>query len=109
MSKRIWGITVMKKGMTGWQNWMESYPNYIYLFDGKVLKAPAKYGISMNEVYETVKEKVFPTTVANSAMQIEDLRHYHYRRDKVRITNACEEYLDNKLEKLFEEYGYETL
>lgn len=99
----------MNKNKEGWESWMENYPHYINLRNGKVMKGPAMYGISMHDLYSEVKQNVFPTTVIKTNMKIEDLRHYHYRRDKIRITNVAEEYLDNKLNKLFEEYGYEDI
>ena len=93
------------RGMEGWEYWMEDYPYYIYLHDGVILDGPVENGISMNEVYASVGSKTYPSTYGRGHMNIEDIRHYHFRKDKVRITPDVEKFLDAELLRRFSLHG----
>lgn len=100
---------IMKKGMLGWEEWMTDYPNYVFLKNGKFIKAAAENGISMTEIYSQIGARTYPSTYYKKHLPVEELKHYHYRKDKVRITKDVEDYLDDKLEKLFREFGCEEI
>jgi hypothetical protein len=91
--------------MDGWEYWMADYPYYIYLHDGEFLDGPAENGISMNDLYRSVGPKTYPSTYGRECMKIEDIRHYHFRKDKVRITPEAEKFLDAELARRFARHG----
>lgn len=93
------------KDMEGWEDWMEEYPSYIYLHDGEFLDGPVENGISMNEIYAMLGSKTYPSTYGKGHMKIEDIRHYHFRKDKVRITPDVEKFLDAELLSRFGVHG----
>jgi len=88
-----------------YKEWMEDYPYYVEIYDIEAFDAPISEGISILSLYQQVKHRTFPTTISNGFMPIEELKHYHQRRDKIRITEYAERYLDDELDQRISRFG----
>lgn len=96
------------KSFVGWQDWMDNYPFYINLTKAEILEGPAKYGISLLDLYRKLKGDIFPSTFG-SDVSFEIIRQYHYQKDKIRITKYAAEYIDSELDKIFSRYGVKNI
>ena len=98
----------VEKSFIGWQPWMENYPFYVNLNNAEILNGPAKYGMSLLDLYRKLKGDIYPSTFG-SDVSFEKIRQYHYQKDKIRITSYAAEYIDSELNKIFSNYGVKTI
>jgi hypothetical protein len=92
----------------GWESWMNDYPYYVELNEIELIKGPARNGISLLDVYRTIRGDIYPSTFGTE-VSFEKIRQYHYQKDKIRITDFAEDYLNKELEKKFAEFGIEDV
>jgi len=60
------------------------------------------------ELYRTIKGDIYPSTYQIS-IPFEELRKYHNKKDKIRITKYAEEYIDKIIEERFAKYGKDII
>jgi len=85
--------------------WLERFPYYLELVDTVSFKHQIQYGISLLDLYRDVGNKALPTTYNNQKITAIDLQRYHKRRSHMQITTDAIEYIERKLDALFNEYG----
>jgi len=94
----------VKNKFDGWDDWMINYPYFIVLNNIEIIKGPTKNGISLLEMYRTLKSNFYPSTFGLN-YSFEKIRTYHYQKDKIRISKYAEEYLNDELDKKFLNFG----
>lgn len=99
---------VISGKFTGWESWMVNYPYYVELSQLELIKGPARNGISLLELYRNVKGNMYPSTFGTN-IPFERIRQYHYQKDKIRITQYAEDYIDKLLEVKFNVFGKEYI
>jgi hypothetical protein len=100
---------ILKSTDKGYKEWNDHYPYYIEITKGKFLKSPISGGISLIELSNALKHKVYPRTLNNPEISIEDILKRHHRKAHVQITNMAGDYLKSELDKLFILYGYDAV
>lgn len=88
-----------------YMEWMKNYPYYVEIYDIEAFDAPISEGISILSLYQQVNNRTFPSTISNEFMPIEELKHYHQQKDKIRITEYAEKYLDDELDQRITQFG----
>nr|WP_239541455.1 phospholipase D family protein [Pullulanibacillus pueri] len=89
--------------------WNNRFPYYIEYTNGKFLNDNIMYGISLNELYRELNHKVYPATVNQPNIRLENIKKRHHQKSHIQITEIAKEYLIRKLNLLFEKHGYEEL
>ncbi|MFT4413444.1 phospholipase D family protein [Bacillus sp. UMB0728] len=89
--------------------WNKRFPYYIEYTNGKFLNDRIMYGISLNELYRELNHKVYPATVNQPNIRIENIKKRHHQKSHLQITEIAKEYLIKKLNLLFGKHGYEEL
>ncbi|PYF07873.1 phospholipase D family protein [Ureibacillus chungkukjangi] len=89
--------------------WNNRFPYYIEYTNGKFLNDSIMYGISLNELYRELNHKVYPATVNQPNIKIENIKKRHHQKSHIQITEFAKEYLIKKLNLLFDKHGYEEL
>lgn len=89
--------------------WNNRFPYYIEYTNGKFLNDNIMYGISLNELYRELNHKVYPATVNQPNILLENIKKRHHQKSHIQITEIAKEYLISKLNLLFEKHGYEEL
>jgi hypothetical protein len=87
--------------------WNNRFPYYVEYKNGKFLNDSIMYGISLNELYRELNHKVYPTTVNQPNIRLENIKKRHHQKSHIQITNTAKEYLIKKLDNLFKQHGYE--
>ncbi|WP_410986527.1 phospholipase D family protein [Bacillus cereus] len=89
--------------------WNNRFPYYIEYTNGKFLNDSIMYGISLNELYRELNHKVYPATVNQPNLRIENIKKRHHQKSHIQITDIAKEYLIKKLNNLFKIHGYDNL
>lgn len=92
-----------------YHKWNEDYPFYIEFSDGKFLKTPIVNGISLIEVGNELKHKLYPGTESDPDTPIPDIIKRHHQKAHIQITQEATDYIKTRLDRLFEEQGYDTI
>lgn len=100
---------IIKKNDPRYNKWNEDYPHYIEFSDGKFLKTPIVNGISLIEVGNELKHKLYPGTQTEPDTPLPDILKRHHQKAHIQITKEATYYLKTRLDRLFEEQGYDTI
>lgn len=100
---------VIDKNDPNFQKWNGRYPYYIEFTDGKFLKTPIKNGISLIELCNELKHKVYPKTKDFFELPISKVLKRHHQKAHIKITNEAKHFLKSRLDKLFDEQGYDSI
>jgi hypothetical protein len=95
---------IVTNKIMGWEDWMIDYPYFVELNNIEIINGPAKYGISLLDMYRKLKGNFYPSTFGLD-YSFEKIRTHHYQKDKIRISKYAEEILNNELDKKYLEYG----
>lgn len=90
-------------------NWNNRFPYYVEFTKGKFINNSIKHGVSLIELYRELKHNVYPSTVNKPETRIESIKKRHHQKSHLQITEYAKDYLQRKLDKLFEMYGYEEI
>jgi hypothetical protein len=99
----------IQKNDPRYHKWNEDYPHYIEFSDGKFLKTPIVNGISLIEVGNELKHKLYPGTETKQDTPLPDILKRHHQKAHIKITQEATHYLKTRLDRLFEEQGYDTI
>ncbi|WP_170138834.1 phospholipase D family protein [Oceanobacillus chungangensis] len=91
------------------KKWNGRYPYYIEFTNGKFLKMPVENGISLIELVNGLKHKVYPGTIKSPEIPISQILKRHHQKAHIKITNEAKQFLITRLDKLFDEHGYDTI
>lgn len=100
---------VISKKDNKYQIWNDRFPYYIEYKKGRFLNASIENGISLIELYRELNHEVFPSTVNQPNISIENIKKRHHQKSHIQITDISKNYLINKLEHLYNIYGYEEV
>lgn len=81
------------------------YPYYVELENGRFLKSEIKYGISLKELARELSNDLYPTPKRN----FNEIIYTHRQKSHIQITEKAKDYIINKLEELFKQYGVDEL
>lgn len=82
----------------------ERFPYFVTLRELTQINAPISECIPLVELYNHVGADAFPTTAGTNAPQ-DRIHQMHFRRDKLRITQAAADYLRDRIDNLVEIHG----
>lgn len=99
---------VTRSGDPAYVSWNEHYPYYVELFDIEGFDSEIFRGIPVFDLYRAVSYQTFPSTFGDPTKTPTSIRHYHQRRDKIRITEQAAQYLDDELDERIRKYGRAT-
>jgi hypothetical protein len=99
---------VIKNKFSEWMDWMIEYPYYIICKNLEIIKGPVKNGISLLDVYRKLHGDIYPSQIG-SDITFENIRKFHYQKDKIKITNKAVDYLNKELDKKFIQFGKEYI
>lgn len=88
-----------------YESWMSNYPYYVEIYDVESFNGPIIEGISILDLYRDINYKTYPSTKNASRMNVEKLKIYHKQKDKIRITEAAANYIDEEIDKRIELFG----
>lgn len=83
----------------------ERYPHYVEFQNGRFLKAPIKYGISLRELARELNEELYP----NYKKNFSEIIYTHRQKSHIQITQKANDYIINRLESLFNKYGVDII
>lgn len=83
----------------------ERYPYYVELESGRFLKAPIKEGISLRELARELQGGLYP----NPKSDFNEIIYTHRQKSHLQITERAHDYIMQRLESLFRDYGYDEL
>lgn len=99
---------VTHPGDPAYESWNEHYPYFVELYDIEGFDAEIHRGIPIFDLYRAVSYRTFPSTFSDPSRTPTSIRHYHQRRDKIRITGQAARYLDDELDARIRKYGRAT-
>lgn len=99
---------VIEKKFDNWMQWMIEYPYFVDCKNMEIIKGPVKNGISLLDVYRELKGDIYPSQIGSDII-FEDIRKFHYQKDKMKITKKAMDFLDKELEKKFNQFGKEYI
>lgn len=92
-----------------YKKWNNRYPYYLEFHSGKFLNQSISTGISLIELCNTLKHEVYPKTQSNPNIKLNSILKRHHQKAHLQITEAAKKYLINKLNKIFDVYGYDEI
>ncbi|MCO4852449.1 phospholipase D family protein [Bacillus vallismortis] len=81
------------------------YPYYVELLTGKFLKAPIKNGITLRELARELQTDLYPNLKSNFS----EIIYTHRQKSHLQVTERAHDYIMQRLDTLFKEFGYEEL
>ncbi|MBE4907862.1 phospholipase D family protein [Bacillus luteolus] len=81
------------------------YPYFVELTRGQFLKAPIKEGITLRELARELQTDLYPNPKSN----FNEIIYTHRQKSHLQVTERAHDYIMQRLETLFKEYGYEEL
>jgi HKD family nuclease len=81
------------------------YPYFVELFEGRFLKAPIKYGISLRELARELGSDLYPSHKSN----FHEIIYTHRQKSHIQITPKAQSYIVKRLEDLFSKYGVDEI
>ncbi|ADP34538.1 phospholipase D family protein [Bacillus atrophaeus] len=81
------------------------YPYYVELLSGKFLKAPIKNGITLRELARELQTDLYPNPKSNFS----EIIYTHRQKSHLQVTERAHDYIMQRLDTLFKEFGYEEL
>jgi hypothetical protein len=81
------------------------YPYYVELLSGKFLKAPIKNGITLRELARELQTDLYPNPKSN----FNEIIYTHRQKSHLQVTERAHDYIMQRLDTLFKEFGYEEL
>jgi hypothetical protein len=100
---------IVKETDSNYQRWNGRYPYYIEFTNGKFLKTPIENGVSLIELCNQLKHKVYPNTFNTPNISISKVLKRHHQKAHIKITNEAKQFLKTRSDKLFEEQGYDSI
>ncbi|MGG4548365.1 phospholipase D family protein [Rossellomorea marisflavi] len=100
---------LLKKNDPRFHKWNEDYPHYIEFSNGKFLKTPIVNGISLIELGNELKHKLYPGTETEPDTPLTDISKRHHQKAHIQITREATQYLITRLDRLFQEQGYDKI
>lgn len=92
-----------------YQDYNGHYPYYIELSDGRFLNRPIYEGISLLELCNALKNKVYPRSIENDKIPITNILKRHHQKAHIQITEEAKMYLIDRLETIFKKYGCDKI
>lgn len=81
------------------------YPYFVEMVEGRFLKAPIKYGISLRELARELGSDLYPNKKSN----FHEIIYTHRQKSHIQITEKAQNYLIKRLEDLFMKYGVDEI
>jgi hypothetical protein len=81
------------------------YPYFVELLSGKFLKAPIKNGITLRELARELQTDLYPNPKSNFS----EIIYTHRQKSHLQVTERAHDYIMQRLDTLFKEFGYEEL
>jgi len=81
------------------------YPYFVELTSGRFLKAPIKEGITLRELARELQTGLYPNPKSN----FNEIIYTHRQKSHLQVTERAHDYIMQRLESLFNEFGYDEL
>lgn len=81
------------------------YPYFVELKEGRFLKGPIKYGISLRELARELNADLYP----NPKNNFNEIIYTHRQKSHIQITKKAHDYIIERLESLFKIYGVDEI
>lgn len=81
------------------------YPYFVELEEGRFLKGPIKYGISLRELARELNTDLYP----NHKDNFNKIIYTHRQKSHIQITKKAEDYIMQRLESLFKIHGVDVI
>lgn len=81
------------------------YPYFVELTSGRFLKAPIKEGITLRELARELQSDLYPNPKSN----FNEIIYTHRQKSHLQVTNRAHDYIMQRLNSLFNEFGYDEL
>jgi hypothetical protein len=81
------------------------YPYFFELTSGRFLKAPIKEGITLRELARELQTDLYPNPKSN----FNEIIYTHRQNSHLQVTKRAHDYIMQRLESLFNEFGYDEL
>lgn len=92
---------------SGWiknHEWMEKYPWYCIITKCEILDSEVWNGLALDEVWAELGSNTYISSFGKNET-ISDVSKKHWQKAHIRITGNAKQYIDNKLDELFDLYG----
>lgn len=81
------------------------YPYFVELTSGRFLKAPIKEGITLRELARELQTDLYPNPKSN----FNEIIYTHRQKSHLQVTEKAHDYIMQRLQSLFKEFGYDEL
>jgi len=81
------------------------YPYYVELESGRFIKAPIKEGITLRELARELQTDLYPNPKSN----FNEIIYTHRQKSHLQVTERAHDYIMQRLQSLFKEFGYDEL
>lgn len=98
---------VVHKDDKKYQEWNDRYPYYVEYSNGRFLSLPVAEGITLLELCNALKHKVYPRTLLKEKTPITEILKRHHQKAHIQITEEAKKYLIDRLESKFKQYGFD--
>ena len=84
--------------------WMNRFPWYVIISECDVLDAPLVEGIPLDEVWDALGSDTYLASFGRHE-SIPAVSHKHYQKAHIRLSGNAKQYIDKRLDTLFEQFG----
>lgn len=84
--------------------WMSRFPWYVVIKDCDVLNAPLIEGIPLDEVWDAFGSDTYFASFGRNE-SIPAVGRKHYQKAHIRLSGNAKQYIDKRLDELFEQFG----
>ena len=84
--------------------WMQRFPWYVTISECDVLDAPLVEGIPLDEVWDALGSGTYLASFGRHE-SIPAVSRKHYQKAHIRLSGNAKQYIDKRLDTLFEQFG----
>jgi len=84
--------------------WMQRFPWYVTISECDVLDAPLVEGIPLDEVWDALGSDTYLASFGRHE-SIPAVSRKHYQKAHIRLSGNAKQYIDKRLDTLFEQFG----
>jgi hypothetical protein len=94
----------MEKDWLKLYDWMDRFPWYCVVKDSKIINAPIKDCLKMDELWDKLGSDTYISSFGKNE-SIAEVSRKHYQKAHIRLSGNAKDYIDKRLDELEKKYG----
>jgi hypothetical protein len=94
----------MEKDWLKLYDWMDRFPWYCVVKDSKIINAPIKDCLKMDELWDKLGSDTYISSFGKNET-IAEVSRKHYQKAHIRLSGNAKDYIDKRLDELEKKYG----